>query len=105
LEQSASKTLSLTSLCRFAEWHYAECHVLLMVKLNVIMLSVIMLSVVMLRVVALLLLYETFVTDTTRNLILCIIKRVALFKLSLLLKNYLQRTQIFQLILIGNYIQ
>ncbi len=34
-----------------------------------------------------------------------IIKRVALFKLSLLLKNNLQRTQELQLILIGDYLQ
>ncbi len=34
-----------------------------------------------------------------------VIKQVASFKLSLLLKNYLQRTQTFQLILIGNYLQ
>jgi hypothetical protein len=45
-------TLSILTLCHYAERHCAECHDLFIVILNVIMLSVVMLKVVMLSVVA-----------------------------------------------------
>jgi hypothetical protein len=38
--------LSIRILCRYAEFHYAGCRVLLIVALNVVMLSVVALSVV-----------------------------------------------------------
>jgi hypothetical protein len=45
-------TLSITTLCYFAEFPYAERRILFIVMLNVIMLSIDMLNVVMLGVVA-----------------------------------------------------
>jgi hypothetical protein len=45
------------------------------------------------------------ITKANLNSINIIIKQVASFKLSLFVKNYLQRTQTLQLILIGNYLQ
>jgi hypothetical protein len=44
-------TLSITTICHYAEGHYAECHALFIVMLNVIMLTVIMLNFVRLSVV------------------------------------------------------
>jgi hypothetical protein len=46
------KTISLTTLCHYAECHYAEYRDLSIVMLSVVMLSVIMLNVVMLNVAA-----------------------------------------------------
>ncbi len=46
-------TLSITTLCHYAEYRCAECHDLFIDMLNVIMMSVIMLSVVMLSVIML----------------------------------------------------
>jgi hypothetical protein len=43
--------LSITLLCHYAEYHYADCRILVIVRLNVIMVNVIMLSVIMLIVV------------------------------------------------------
>jgi hypothetical protein len=40
--------LSTTTLSQYAEWHYAECHDLLIVVLDVIVLSVIVLGIIML---------------------------------------------------------
>jgi hypothetical protein len=45
-------TLSITTLCHYAECHCAECRDLFIGMQNVIMLSVIMLNVVMLSVMA-----------------------------------------------------
>ncbi len=46
-------TLSITTLCHYAECHSAEFRVLFIVMLNVIMQNVVMMSVVMLSVVVL----------------------------------------------------
>jgi hypothetical protein len=46
-------TLSITTLCHYAEYHCAECRDLFIVMLNVIMLSVVMLRVIMLNVIML----------------------------------------------------
>ncbi len=42
----AQKTLSIPILCRYTQWHYAECHILFIVMLSVVMLNAVMLVVV-----------------------------------------------------------
>jgi hypothetical protein len=37
---------SITALCSYAKWHYAECHVLFIGMFSVIMMNVVILSVV-----------------------------------------------------------
>ncbi len=45
-------TLSITTLCYYADYQYAKCHVLFAVLLSVGMLNVVVLKVVILSVVA-----------------------------------------------------
>jgi len=45
-------TLSITTTCHNAEYHYAQCLNLFIVMLSVVMLNVFMLSAIMLNVVA-----------------------------------------------------
>ncbi len=46
-------TISITTPYHYAQCHYAECRILLIVKLHVLMLSVIVLNVTMLSVIVL----------------------------------------------------
>jgi hypothetical protein len=64
-------THNITTLCYYAERHYAECRILFIVKLNVIMLSAVLLIVVMLNVVMLnvLLMSVVMLSFVTMNVI------------------------------------
>jgi hypothetical protein len=78
--------------------------------MNVIMLSVMNLNIAMARVLTLnVILLNVFLLNggmsSFQGINCLLIKQVASFKYSSLLKNYLQGTQTLQLILIGNYLQ